>query len=324
MMHRAVNPFSLLLALLALPLLATHADAQQQEAQANIDGLRLPGISNYAPASTGNPFALDETGAVTLVAHLTDEASEIPDGIVWRIFGQEPGPDDKLPLIATSRGGTTAFQLAPGRYLVHAAYGRAGATKRIMVGTGPLREDFILEAGGLKLDAVLSGGVRIPPDKLRFSIYEADADDELGDNALIVPNVQPNAIIRLNAGTYHVVSTYGAVNAVIRSDIRVEAGKLTEATVEHRAASLTMKLVREEGGEAIADTAWSILTESGEIVDETVGAYASMVLAEGNYTIVAKNRDRIYQRDFSVVPGRNQDVELLPTDLLAPSPQFPG
>ena len=36
-----------------------------------------------------------------------------------------------------------------------------------------------------------------------------------------------------------------------------------------------------------------------------------MVLAEGEYTIVAKNRDRIYQRDFSVEGGQNQEVEVL-------------
>jgi hypothetical protein len=91
----------------------------------------------------------------------------------------------------------------------------------------------------------------------------------------------------------------------------VEAGKLTEATVEHRAAELTLKLVREEGGEAIADTSWSVLTNSGDPVRESVGAFASMVLAEGDYTIVAKNRDRIYQREFTVVAGRNQEVEVL-------------
>jgi hypothetical protein len=38
------------------------------------------------------------------------------------------------------------------------------------------------------------------------------------------------------------------------------------------------------------------------------------VLAEGDYTIIAKNKDRIYQRDFTVVGGRNQDVEVLATD----------
>ena len=84
----------------------------------------------------------------------------------------------------------------------------------------------------------------IPPKKLRFSIYEAEPEAN-GDRALIIPDVKPNSVVRLNAGTYHVVSTYGSVNAVIRSDIRVEAGKLTEATVEHQAAEITMKLVRD-------------------------------------------------------------------------------
>ena len=37
-------------------------------------------------------------------------------------------------------------------------------------------------------------------------------------------------------------------------------------------------------------------------------------VAEGDYTIIAKNRDRIYQRDFTVVGGRNQDVEVLATE----------
>ena len=77
----------------------------------------------------------------------------------------------------------------------------------------------MLDAGGLKLDAVLSGGMRIPPTQLSFSIYEAKAEAK-GDRALIIPDVKPNTVVRLNAGIYHVVSTYGTVNAVIRSDIR--------------------------------------------------------------------------------------------------------
>ena len=47
---------------------------------------------------------------------------------------------------------------------------------------------------------------------------------------------------------------------------------------------------------------------------EVVGAFASLVLAEGDYTIIAKNKDRIYQRDFTVTGGRNQDVEVLASD----------
>ena len=36
-----------------------------------------------------------------------------------------------------------------------------------------------------------------------------------------------------------------------------------------------------------------------------------MVLAEGNYTAVARNKDKIYQRDFEVKAGKNADVELM-------------
>lgn len=272
-----------------------------------------PSASSYAPPRQDGPLAINEGGDVTLAAHLTDGSGEIPRGQVWRIFRPDPGPDGKLPLVASARGGTSMLRLAPGSYLVHAAFGRAGATKRIKVGSEPQREDLVLDAGGLELDAVLSGGIKIPPSRLKFSIYEAEPD-ATGERALIIPDVKPNTVVRLKAGIYHVVSTYGSVNAVIRSDIRVEAGKLTQATVEHRAAHLNMKLVRETGGEAIADTAWSILTDGGDVVRETVGAYASMVLAEGDYTIIAKNRDRIYQRDFHVIAGHNQDVELLPSD----------
>lgn len=273
--------------------------------------LQLPSISSFAPA-TGHesPLALTDTGQITLSAKLTDQGEDIPRGLVWRVFGQEPGPDGKLPLVASAEGGAGVFHLAPGGYLVHASYGRAGATKRITVGRENKGESLVLDAGGLKLDAVLAGGVRIPSSKLKFSIYEADAEAG-SERALIIPDVSPNTVVRLNQGTYHVVSNYGTVNAVIRSDIRVEAGKLTEATVEHKAAELTMKLVREPGGEAIADTSWSILSGSGDSVREVVGAFASLVLAEGDYLIVAKNKDRIYQRDFTVVGGRNQDVEVL-------------
>lgn len=298
----------------ALALAAALADgASAQETAAPLPGLELPGISSFAAPNKDGPLTQSGLGEITLVAQLTNDSPEISRGLVWRIFRPEAGADGKLPLVASAQGGTSAFQLEPGSYLVHAAFGRAGATKRITVGREGKRESLVLDAGGLKLDAVLAGGVRIPPAKLRFSIYEAE-EDAKGDRALIAPNVSPNTVVRLNAGTYHVVSTYGTVNAVIRSDIRVDAGKLTEATVEHHAAELTLKLVREAGGEAIADTSWSILTDSGDPVRESVGAFASMVLAEGEYTIVAKNRDRIYQREFTVEGGHNQDVEVLAND----------
>lgn len=287
-----------------LAVLLGAVSALAQDGAGDIEGLALPGLSSFAPPTVQGPLALSGDGEVTLSAHLTEDGPAITRGLVWRVFRPDAADDGRLPLVASAQGGSSIFTLEPGSYLVHASFGRAGATKRITVGKDAKTESVVLDAGGLKLDAVLSGGLPIPSDKLRFAIFDAQ-EDASGERALIIPDVVPNTVVRLNSGTYHVVSTYGAVNAVIRSDIHVEAGRLTEATVEHKAAELTLKLVREAGGEAIADTAWSVLIDSGEIVHESVGAFATMVLAEGDYSIVAKNRDRIYHKDISVTAGRH-------------------
>ncbi len=275
-----------------------------------LKGLRLPGLNSFAAPKTQGTLAESGGGRIVLSAKLSADGPDISLGLSWSIFAPEPGPDGKLPLVGSAEGGTSPFDLKPGEYLMHVAYGRAGATKRIVVTKEPRNESIVLDAGGMKLGALLPGGGRIPQALLKFAIYDA-REDAKGEQALILPNVTADTIVRLNAGSYHVVSTYGDVNAVIRSDIRVEAGKLTEAKIEHRAAQVTLKLVREAGGEAIADTAWAVLTSSGDSVRETVGAFASMVLAEGVYSVVAKNRERIYQREFEVVAGRNADIEVL-------------
>lgn len=308
----------------AIVLLAAPAIVHGQELGNPIPGLSLEGLNTFAPAPTLKNIPGLSTGRLTLAAQLTPDGPDIGRGLTWRIFEPAPGPDGALPMVHQSQGGTTTIELAPGSYLVHASFGRAGATKRITVAVGDKRESLVLDAGGLKLDATMTGGLRIPANQLDFQIFEAD-EDENGSRAQVFSGVKPNTVVRLSAGTYHVVSKYGEVNAVIRSDIRVEPGKLTEALVEHRAAQLTLKLVREKNGEAIADTSWSILTDSGDIVKETVGAFAQMVLAEGKYTAIAKNRDRIYQREFTVTPGRKEDVEVLTeNDVAAAKPAGPA
>jgi len=302
--------FSLLCSCLALTLVPFGA-ANAQDVQPRLPRLNLSQPPEQPPEPQRAPQPANAgLGRITLAAQLVSDGPDITRGLVWRVFDGEPGPDGKLQLVASGQGGTQSFDLLPGTYLVHASFGRAGATKRVTIGSTSRREAFVLDAGGLMLDAENAGGNRIPPEKLRFSIYDGHESPN-GDRALIVPNVNPRTVIRLNSGTYHVVSTYGTVNAVVRSDIKVEAGKLVEATVEHRAAEVTIKLVREAGGEAMADTSWSVQTSAGDPVRESVGAYATMVLAEGDYTVVARNRDHIFQRDVTITAGQDQEVDVL-------------
>ena len=112
------------------------------------------------------------------------------------------------------------------------------------------------------------------------------------------------------------ISRYGNVNAVVRADIQVEAGRLTEATMRHTGAEVTLKLVSEEGGEALANTSWTVTTQDGIEVNESVGAFPTLVLAAGKYTAVAKHQDRIYSRDFTVEAGLERDIEVRLSDLV--------
>mgnify|MGYP007051830139 FL=1 len=247
---------------------------------------------------------------VKLEAKLTNDADPM-HGLSWRVFSPIPGPDGKLPLLASAEGGSADFQLAPGDYFVNVSFGRAGATKKLSIPNQGNVEDqvMVLDAGGLLLSAISGPDTQIPDKDLSFDIYSTEVKAD-GERGLVLADVKPNTIIRLNAGTYHVVSEYGTINAAVRADIKVEAGKLTEATIQHRASQIGFKLVSDEGGEAIADTAWSVLTSGGDVVAESVSAFPLMVLSEGDYTAIARNKDKIYQQDFKVVAGRNSDVEL--------------
>lgn len=276
------------------------------------DPLNDPKLNSFSPVIQETAKPVSKTKTVHLEAKLSAADSPMKYGLSWRIFSPIPGPDGKLPMLASSEGGSTTFDLDPGDYFVHVAFGRAGATKKVKISASeePATQTLVLDAGGMVLNAVSGNDVRIPPDELTFAIYSSEVKED-GERGLIMDNVKPDEIVRLNAGTYHVVSDYGKVNATIRADIKIEAGRLIQAVIQHRAAKITLKLVSQEGGEAIADTAWSILTGSGDSVAESVGAFPVVVLAEGKYSAVARHKNNIYQRDFTVTSGRNQDVEVL-------------
>ncbi|WP_306907191.1 hypothetical protein [Rhizobium mesoamericanum] len=301
-----------------LPLSSQAQDAFQSFKQLDTTA-KMPKLNAFiAPGTAPQGKKLHE---IAIEAKLTANGDAVQDGLSWYVFSSLPGADGKLPLIASSQGGSADFQLAPGDYFVNVSFGRAGVTRKLTVPEdGQVdKQTMVLEAGGLLLNAVSGSDVRIRPDQLSFSIYSAEVRED-GERGLVMADVPPNTVVRLNAGTYHIVSEYGDTNASIRADIQVEAGKLTEATIQHKAAQITFKLVSDAGGEAIADTAWSILTAAGDSVGESVSAFPTMVLAEGEYSAVARNKDKIYQRDFKVEAGKNTDVEVLMKDVQPEQP----
>lgn len=283
-----------------------------------VPGLAAPAVP-YAPPSTpdtGMPD-LGLEAPVYLVARLSEEGPALTQGLKWRVYADTPGADGRLTLVATAEGGDADLRLAPGDYLVHTAFGHAGRTSRLTVRPGVTSQTVLLNAGGLRLDAQFSGQQPIRTGRVVFDIYESEFDSR-GERKLVAGDVKPGEVVRLNADTYHVVSRYGAVNAVVRVDIRVEPGKLTEATVVQNAARVTLKLVSQPGGEAIANTRWSVLTPGGDVVVEATGAFPAFVLASGEYQVIARNENRLFTRDFVVEAGNHGEVEVLTSQVLHP------
>jgi hypothetical protein len=276
-----------------------------------LDDLPLAGEGEGpALAPDAGPPTEIRPGTFTLEARLAVDGPPLGAGVKWRIFGDAPGPDGHLPLLGEAEGGIIYIRLDQGTYYVHAAYGRAGATRKIVVDGPTGGEVVVLNAGGMRLLAINGEDQNLARGDVAFDIY---APDEGGteERYLLVPDAPPGVIIPLTAGVYHVVSKYGDANAVVRADVKIDPGKLTEATVYQNAARLTLKLVEQHGGEAIADTAWSVVTSTGERVLESVGAFPSVVLAKGDYTAVARHDERTFQANFSVVPGINRDIEVI-------------
>jgi hypothetical protein len=262
--------------------------------------------------ATGNAQGQQGKSPVTLSAYLTQDGEPIDQGVVWRIFTETPNVDPPQPrLMTTSKIPAPTVDLAPGSYLVNVAFGRAHLTRRIEVPSGkPGEEHFVLNAGGLRVTAVLGEAERVSNLTVGYDIYQGDAD-QLGGRTKIVGGLRPGLIVRLNAGLYHLVSTMGDANATVSADVTVEAGKLTDAVIRHHAARVTLKLVTRAGGEAQADTLWAVHTVDGDLVRETQGALPTHILAAGDYVASARHGGRLFQKQFTVATGQPTQVEVV-------------
>lgn len=286
---------------------------------ADLGGTTLGNSDSNATIGSGEPeigpdvrpdfSGITEPQPVTLSARLSDGGPFIPEGLVWRVFDTRTTESGELALVAKSEEATASLSLPPGEYIMHVAYGRAQASDTLFVEPGPNNHTIVFEVGGLKLSAMISGDVPIPTDMLRFDVYSDGPNGRIP----VAENVAAGELLRINAGIYSVVSHFGPINAVVRSELRVEPGKITEATLYHNAAQVALRLVSEMGGEAIADVEWTIKTTEGETIFADIGAFPKTVLAEGNYLALAKLGDNVYNREFEVVAGSTREVEILTT-----------
>jgi hypothetical protein len=268
-----------------------------------------------APPAPPPPPQVQRPVPVTFKAMISEQGPNLQSGLTWRVYAAKAAPEGGgLTLLSTHREANPTAALLPGEYLVNAAYGLSNLTKKIKVESGrSLEETFVLNTGALKFAAVLPSGEQLADGAVKFDIL-SDEEDQFGNRRKILGNARPGVVIRLNAGAYRIESLYGDANAVVRADVTVEPGKVTEATIKQTGAKTTFKLVQSLGGEALTDTKWTILTSAGDVVKENAGALPTHILSPGSYAVVADHGGSSYTRKFSIETGEAKQVEVVVDD----------
>ncbi|HEX4410007.1 MAG TPA: hypothetical protein VH206_14640 [Xanthobacteraceae bacterium] len=263
------------------------------------------------PPTSGSAPAVIPAGRVALsvAARFGRDAQPIGAGVIWRVFDAKPDATGIYHLVKEDRTPAPTFVLPPGTYVVNASLGLASTAKSVQLRAETVREMFDIPAGALRLEGRV-GDARIPIGQIAFDIF-AGSQFDTSDRRPVAQNVGEGDVVLLPEGTYYIVSNYGEGNSVVRSDVHIDAAKLTDIVVTHRAAVITLKLVNNSGGEALANTQWTVLTPGGDVIKESIGAFSRMVLAEGDYHIIARNEGKSFQRDLKVITGVDGEVEVL-------------
>ena len=271
-----------------------------------------PVIAPGAPPASAPAAAPPPSGQVGLVVSARygrEVAQAINSGLLWRIYPVKPDQTGAFRPLKEEKSATASFALPPGDYVVHVTFGLASAARTVHLKSDVTREVFEIPAGGLRMEGRV-GDVRIPSGQISFDVFRG-SQFEPGDKRAIASGIMTGDVAVLPEGTYHIVSNYGDSNSVIRSDIRVQTGRLTDVTVTHRAAVIMLKLVSERGGEALANTNWSVLTPGGDVIKESIGAFPKVILAEGDYRAIARNDGKTYERAFKGITGVDGEIEVL-------------
>ena len=261
-----------------------------------------PGVQTHAA-----PTVPAGQAAFSVSARFGRDLPAINGALHWRVYRTEANGIPRI--VKEEKGPAPTFVLPPGAYVINVGFGLASATKAVQLRAERMSDVFEIPAGGLRIEGRV-GDAKIPPGQISFELYKG-SQFEAGDKRPIATSIATGDLVLVPEGTYHIVSNYGDANATVRSDIRVQVGKLTDATVNHRAAIITLKLVNERGGEARANTQWSVLTPGGDVIKESIGAFPRVILAEGEYRAIARNDSKTFEGEFRVVNGVDREVEVI-------------
>lgn len=281
-------------------------------------------LAGFARAQMAEPPQTSpQLGTLQLSANL-GSGPALDAGLKWRVFSMRADADGGHPLVMESALAQPVLSLPPGDYVVHVSFGLASATKIVALNAGVRNEPLSISAGALRIHGTL-GDAQVDASRLSLKIFVPERNNS--EAKLVYAKARAGDVIGVPEGLYHIASTYldtvgvgslgvaansaVSTNSIVGGDVRVAAGRIVDVTLRHRAATLTIKLVNAKGAEALANTTFTVLTPGGDVIRELIGAFPSLVLAEGEYVVVARHDSKTFQATFQVQSGMDRDVEVI-------------
>jgi hypothetical protein len=229
-----------------------------------------------------------------LTARLSADGGVITRGIAWRIRAADGATVHEI------QAGSADVSLAPGDYVIEAAYGAAVETRSVSIPTGVrLMVSFILEAGGLRVDAKLAEA-DFPAVRPHLRVFA------LASDRLVAAEYVTGGIIGLPAGRYRVESKASAGNASAVADVEVKAGRVSTIVITHKAGLARLAFV----GSPAAQVMWEVEDARGRPVASESGLNANLLLTPGTYTARAKVGDELLSATFRIAAGEARDIML--------------
>ena len=285
----------------------------------------IAGLGSAAVAAAAAQDSDSGQGTLNLSASL-GEGPSLTAGLRWRVFKSLADPDGQHRLIVEFGAGA-AEPHRPVRRLCRPC--RVRPRQRHQVGDRRRRRaqtvKMSLQAGALRIHCTANGDKPIDPGAVSLAIYVPERNNATAK--LVYAKAREDEVIGVPEGNYHIASTYldtvsvgtlglsrGAgipTNSIAAGDVNVAPGKIVDVTLRHRIAKVTIKLVDAPGAGALTNSTFTVLTPGGDIVRELAGAFPSLILAEGEYVVVARHDAKTYQATFTVQSGMDRDVEVL-------------
>ena len=258
-----------------------------------------------------NSPADGERQGIRLRARLTEDMQPISRAVEWTVFAVEDAVRGKWRQVVSLSDPAPEIPLAAGDYVIHARYGHVTARKIITVGDGRLVDaTFILNAGGLRILSTLAHVDPPPGERAVHFIYSAGTDAS-GTRELVAKSDLPGEIIRLNSGTYRIVSRFGSANVQFATDVTVKPGLLSAVEISHKAAVVEIDLAAGDD-EPPDDTGsrWWIVDAAGNRVAEGLSPAAAFVIAPGTYRAFAEVQGRHVEQAFEARTGETKRLAL--------------